>query len=259
MNPTTSQQAMPGYATNPTYLSEPSNMQTGHAPLDTLPAAWWNWLWHNIIANNNGSYLSLGNVRDEIISVLQNAPTPITPSENSSTQLYQAINQIRQILATSAVPGAVKSDATDIKKVSVGIDGTMSVNALSDWSGTDTIAETIADAVEGEETARKAKDVQSVSTSLSNGTLTTTVTSTDGTTHSDTSATVSSVTASLSGSTLTISVNGIAGTVDLSSLAPSTVTRATYARFLVNSTTSTSQLVTADTSGNLKAHTLELS
>lgn len=142
MRPSTNQHEMSVYGANASYISEPTNIDAGHIPLDTLPAAWWNWLFNQLTLNNNGSYTAIADLRSEMLAVLTEAG--ITPSEAQTNQLLQAVEIIRKKIATTSTPGAIKS-SSDIKSISVGADGTPLVNALSDWSGTDTVADKLSD------------------------------------------------------------------------------------------------------------------
>lgn len=147
MNPSQSTTEETVYGSEATYKQLPDEASTaaGVIPLDTLPAAWWNALWNQQTKQDNNAYADINDLRQEVLSVLSSAPSPITPSTTVHNQLYNAIEQIRQIVATVTVAGAVKS-SSDIKSVAVdAATGAMLVNALVDWSGTKTVKETIDD------------------------------------------------------------------------------------------------------------------
>lgn len=278
MNPDTGQTMMIEYGNQAPYMSEPANQNDGHAPLDTLPAAWWNWLWNQITRNNNEIYATIGNIRDELLSILSEVPSPITPSSSSNDQVYQAIQQVRKVIATAADPGAVRS-SSEIKSVSVTPEtGQMLVNALNDWIGSDTIKTVI----DNNKANAQKKDVADVEVLLDGNTLVFRIISTDNTVHQAIQSVVSSVSlskpttnsmqvtvngvsglprqvvetvaANVVGQTLTISVNGVSTSVDLSPI----LTHAESATYL-RPAGSTSIRVTADDSGRLSAHTLRLS
>ena len=196
MNPTQKQSEDQVYANDPDYMESPSatNIDRGVKPLDTLPAAWWNWLWNRVTSQNNNIRLDVSDIRQEIISVLSGAADPITPNENQHNQLYQAIQQIRKTIGTAAVPGAVTS-SSDIKSVSInGTSGAMLVNALADWATSDTIKKvldkmesdrTAAEAalqaaLDKEATARGNADVTANGLTSSSNTMTSTLTRTNG-------------------------------------------------------------------------------
>ncbi len=302
MKPAPSQQSLSVYASEPTYREPPSlaEIAAGVVPLDTLPAAWWNWLWWEITRNNNWGLLDTTDIRNELLAVLTNAGD--TPDASVTNQLLGAILAIVHRPPTTdgvsgdPIPGTVISSAGR-SSCSVGSDGIITPNALSDWVSSSSVKSVIEatataaeNAVGAEETARKAVDVASVDTSISGNTLTTEVTSTDGTTHSDTASVITGISASVLNNILTITVNGVSTTVDLSSIVPvitttveTTVnnttgvlttkvnnvsdtvdltglpiehaTGATYVRPKASSSTS----VTQDGSGNLTCHTLTAS
>ena len=149
MNPTTSISNTQVYGAHAAYKAPPSEAQAdaGVVPLDTLPAAWWNQLWYDITSRNNKMVETVLNIRDEILSVLSDAN--ITPSELQTNQLLQAIEVIRRRFPTfdaishDPIPGSVISSAA---RNSVSVDGStgqMTVNALSDWTSTDSVKKVI--------------------------------------------------------------------------------------------------------------------
>ena len=122
-------EAMPTYAPQSSYLTPiPSaNIERGVAPLDSLPADWWNWLWNNITLNEGRIVQFINSVFSEINSVLSAAG--VTPSTASTTDLRDAIQKLATTVATSAVPGSVLS-STLSGKLRVIADGTASINGL---------------------------------------------------------------------------------------------------------------------------------
>lgn len=159
MRPTGFQVEEQVYASDPDFIKAPSesDMMKGVKPLDTLPAAWWNWLWNQATKQDNNIFLDVNDLRQEILSVLNAAG--ITPSASATNQLLQSIVRINQTIATATVPGSVIS-SSDIRSVSVDpVTGQMLVNALSDWASEDTIKkalDALRTAVEQEVTDRKA-------------------------------------------------------------------------------------------------------
>lgn len=149
MNPSNAQTSMQVYASdNDQYKSSPTEDQirAGVVPLDTLPAAWWNYYWSMVTSNNNASKLAIDNIRTEIINVLTAAG--VTPTADQTNQLLNSILAIHRkapyFEATGdAVAGSVIS-SSDIKSISVNSEtGKVTVNALADWEGTDTIKESL--------------------------------------------------------------------------------------------------------------------
>ena len=122
-------EAMPTYAPQSSYLTPiPSaNIERGVAPLDSLPADWWNWLWNNITLNEGRIVQFINSVFSEINSVLSAAG--VTPSTASTTDLKTAIQKLATTVATAAVPGSVLS-STLSGKLRVIADGTASINGL---------------------------------------------------------------------------------------------------------------------------------
>ena len=155
MNPNTDQRSMRVYASDNTqYRTEPNEEQSrnGVVPLDSLPAAWWNWLWNEITSNNNNALLSITDLRTEIGNVLTNAG--IMASAQVTNQLAQAIIIIHQRKPFfddqhNPVPGSVISSAA---RSSVSVDGStgqMTVNALSDWASPDSVKTVIDNLING--------------------------------------------------------------------------------------------------------------
>lgn len=125
---------LPVYASLSTMRQEPSQseMNNGVIPLDTLPAAWWNWMWNAITQAQNDSMYNDDVLFTEINNVLTEAGiTPGTSSQHD--QLRQAINVIKGAIATTVEAGSVLStDGGTTGTVKVGADGRMTVNNFGD-------------------------------------------------------------------------------------------------------------------------------
>ena len=130
-------QTVKTYATSPTYSQEPpaDDYASGVAPLDTLPAQWWNWLWNQITLNEGRTVIMLNSIFNEIISVLTAAN--ISPDADKSDQLKSAIALLAQNIATASTPGSVVSSINN-GTVAVSDSGVMSVNGF----GNTTLLET---------------------------------------------------------------------------------------------------------------------
>ena len=139
-------EAMPTYAPQSSYLTPiPSaNIERGVAPLDSLPADWWNWLWNNITLNEGRIVQFINSVFSEINSVLSAAG--VTPSTASTTDLRDAIQKLATIVATSAVPGSVLS-STLSGKLRVIADGTASINDLGTPDQLETTSKEVVSAI----------------------------------------------------------------------------------------------------------------
>ena len=122
------------YASLSTMRQEPSQseMNNGVIPLDTLPAAWWNWMWNAITQAQNDSMHNDDILFTEINNVLTVAGiTPGTSSQHD--QLRQAIAVIKGAIATTAEAGSVLStDSGTTGTVKVAADGKMAVNNFGD-------------------------------------------------------------------------------------------------------------------------------
>ena len=122
------------YASLSTMRQEPSQseMNNGVIPLDTLPAAWWNWMWNAITQAQNDSMHNDDILFTEINNVLTVAGiTPGTSSQHD--QLRQAIAVIKGAIATTAEAGSVLStDSGTTGTVKVAADGKMTVNNFGD-------------------------------------------------------------------------------------------------------------------------------
>lgn len=136
----------PNYGSSAIYCDLPTEEQirSGVVPLDSLPAAWWNAMWACTNQVANCANCDLNTVITEIDNVLSCAG--ICPNAACMDQLYQAINKIRQTIANSAVPGAVKSSSA-ASEVAIDACGVMTVNCLGNASSLTTSASTIVGAV----------------------------------------------------------------------------------------------------------------
>ena len=139
-------EAMPTYAPQSSYLTPiPSaNIERGVAPLDSLPADWWNWLWNNITLNEGRIVQFINSVFSEINSVLSAAG--VTPSTASTTDLRDAIQNVASTVATSAVPGSVLS-CTLSGRLRVIADGTASINGLGTPDQLETTSKEVVSAI----------------------------------------------------------------------------------------------------------------
>lgn len=134
------------YATNPTYCQLPSadQLQCGVVPLDSLPAAWWNAMWHETNQAVNQARGAVGALITEVNNVLQGAGVCVNPS--CTDQLYQAIDKIRQTIGNASVAGAVKSSSCP-GEVSIDANGIMTANCVGNAASLTTTARTVVGAV----------------------------------------------------------------------------------------------------------------
>ena len=146
MTPSNEMCPINSYAGSAVYCDWPSPEQrrTGVAPLDSLPAAWWNNMWADTTNRINEARDMIGELITEINNVLSGAG--INPQSACTDQLYQSINLIRQRLATATVAGSVVGSA-DPSKVAVAADGTMTVNCLGNAANLTTSAHTVVGAI----------------------------------------------------------------------------------------------------------------
>lgn len=116
----------------------------GFAPLETLPAEWYNNYLYKLDAHINQLQALTRQLQQELSNLLTTAPTPIEPSATDLTQVKAAINQMiedrRPVIATGSEPGLVVSSA-QMSSVSVDSNGVMTPNALSDYTSTQTVQE----------------------------------------------------------------------------------------------------------------------
>lgn len=117
------------YATSTPYCEPPSEEQLtcGVVPLDSLPAAWWNWMWNQTNAAIDEAKTALNNMVCELNTVLNAANIPAQSA--CLNQLYCAIDKIRQTVATASTAGAVKS-SSDQGKVGIDANGIMTANGV---------------------------------------------------------------------------------------------------------------------------------
>jgi len=134
------------YATNPTYcqLPSPEQLACGVVPLDSLPAAWWNAMWHETNAAVNQARGAVGALITEVNNVLQGAGVCVNPS--CTDQLYQAIDKIRQTIGNASIAGAVKSSSCP-GEVSIDANGIMTANCVGNAASLTTTARTLVGAV----------------------------------------------------------------------------------------------------------------
>lgn len=134
------------YAGSAQYCAWPSpeQIRTGVAPLDSLPAAWWNNMWGDATSRINEARDMVGQIITEMNNVLTQAG--FSPQSACTDQLFQSINKLRQILATTTTPGAVLS-STDANKIAVAADGTMTVNCFGNAAALTTSASTVVGAI----------------------------------------------------------------------------------------------------------------
>ena len=124
----------------------------GFAPLETLPAAWYNSYLAKLDCHINDIQKLTSQMQSELVNVIKACGA--TPSANCLSQTLVAIRKLISdalpVIATGSTAGIVTSSA-DINKVAVNpTTGVMTPNALRDWTGTTcTIKECIADVVAG--------------------------------------------------------------------------------------------------------------
>lgn len=138
---------IPVYGNNATgYLEPPTDLQRekGVIPLDSLPADWWNWLWNNTTKNLNSACLDINALYSEIIAVL--AAAGISPQENSTVELKNAIVALTKVVATATTPGAIKS-SSNAGQVSINAEGLGTVNCLGSPTSLATTNKTIVGAI----------------------------------------------------------------------------------------------------------------
>lgn len=122
------------------------DINKGVSPLDPLPAQWWNYYWNIITTNYSkvASYtMSLGN---EIVNLLKAAN--MKPSATTQDQVLQAVRYLSRVIATTDVPGAVKSSSAS-GNVSVNpTTGIMTANGMGDTANLNTsLKTTLVDAI----------------------------------------------------------------------------------------------------------------
>lgn len=129
MIPELNMRTLCSYATSTSYCEPPSEEQLtcGVVPLDSLPAAWWNWMWNQTNAAVDEAKTALTNMVCELNTVLNAADIPAQSA--CLNQLYCAIDKIRQTVATASTAGAVKS-SSDWGKVGIDANGIMTANGV---------------------------------------------------------------------------------------------------------------------------------
>lgn len=134
------------YGSSAAYCTCPSDEQVanGVVPLDSLPAAWWNWLWSKSNTAINCARTAAGALITEINNVL--CAAGVCPQDVCTDQLYQSIEKIRQTLGNATTAGAVKS-SSDPSAVAIDAYGYMSVNCLGNAASLTTTARTVVGAI----------------------------------------------------------------------------------------------------------------
>lgn len=112
---------------------EPSKdqYQKGVVPYDTLPAAWWNWFWHEITLNEGRTVEMLDSIFAELTKLLRDAGID-TNNPGVLNQVSSAVQTIAKWIATEERPGAVVSSSTKGKVSVDGTTGVMTANGLGD-------------------------------------------------------------------------------------------------------------------------------
>ena len=112
---------------------EPSKdqYQKGVVPYDTLPAAWWNWFWHEITLNEGRTVEMLDSIFAELTKLLRDAGID-TNNPDVLNQVSSAVQTIAKWIATEERPGAVVSSSAKGKVSVDGTTGVMTANGLGD-------------------------------------------------------------------------------------------------------------------------------
>ena len=121
------------YAPSATYCCEPTAacMCCGVKPLDSLPAAYWNWHWGCMSLQERCIVRSLQELYGELNQVLSCAGIV---ASCAGAQTGTAIKCLTQCIATAAVAGAVKSSDVCGKVNIDSTTGVMTANGLGDVS-----------------------------------------------------------------------------------------------------------------------------
>lgn len=129
------------YGTAADYCQLPSPEQAcrGVIPLDSLPAAWWNKMWHDNNVALNCSRAFTNNVGQELCNIIVCRGGTI--NENCNSQLYSTIFAV----GTADKVGMVKSSTTD-GQVSIASSGVMTVNGYGN-AALQTTAQTLTEAI----------------------------------------------------------------------------------------------------------------
>ena len=110
-------------------VTKPSNYTKGAAPLQALPAQWWNWLNQQFTEKFNNATGDLSIITAEIKNAILGAGIAIDPTDNE--QLKKAILALTTVIATTSSIGVVKADATTDGGINVDNTGLMTVNGWS--------------------------------------------------------------------------------------------------------------------------------
>lgn len=112
---------------------EPSKdqYQKGVVPYDTLPAAWWNWFWHEITLNEGRTVEMLDSIFAELTKLLRDAGIDANNPEVLN-QVSSAVQVIAKWIATEDRPGAVVSSSAKGKVSVDSTTGVMTANGLGD-------------------------------------------------------------------------------------------------------------------------------
>lgn len=112
---------------------EPSKdqYQKGVIPYDTLPAAWWNWFWHEITLNEGRTVEMLDSIFAELTKLLRDAGID-TNNPDVLNQVSSAVQAIAKWIATEERPGAVVSSSAKGKVSVDDTTGVMTANGLGD-------------------------------------------------------------------------------------------------------------------------------
>lgn len=136
------------YASSPTAvraLPSPEQIANGVIPLDSLPAAWWNCMWHDTNVAINCARYGVNMLVSEVNNVL--ACAGICACLSCTDQLLQAIECIRQTLGNATTAGFVKSSSCPSEVAIDQTTGMMSVNCLGNAASLTTSSHTIVSAV----------------------------------------------------------------------------------------------------------------
>ena len=134
------------YASSAQYCScpAPEQIRCGVIPLDSLPAAWWNWMWADTNRAVNEAREAVGILINEIDSVLTQAGVTVNPS--CIDQLYQSIDKIHQRIGNAITAGSVKSSSCG-GQVTIENDGTMTMNAVGNAANLNTTSKQVVGAI----------------------------------------------------------------------------------------------------------------
>ena len=118
-----------------------SKIRAGFAPLETLPAEWYNTYLRLLDKHINQLQTLVVQIQVELSNIIA-TDTSATPSATVLNQVLTAINKLIDAatprIATGNTAGVVKSSSVR-SKVTVNADGTMTPNALSDWTSASSV------------------------------------------------------------------------------------------------------------------------